>query len=126
MGSISEAQFREMLARTERARFRGAASGDEESPELESQLHQDIHDYCRSKGWAVIHSRMDCKTTTAKGVPDFIISMPGRVAFVECKRKRNKPTPEQLAFLCHVRHHGHIAGVVYSMEEFIALTKEGI
>lgn len=111
--------YEEMLARTERARHRSPAPADAQSPNLESDLHEQILDYCRSKGWRAVHSRMDKKTTTDLGVPDFIISAPGRVFFIEAKRKGRKPTPEQLAFMAHVRNHGHPCGVVYSFQEFL-------
>lgn len=90
--------------------------------ELESDLHQDISDYCRGKGWLVIHSRMDRKTTQAVGVSDFVILSGGpfnHVFCIEAKRKGNKPTPAQLAFLAHAAKMGAITAVVYSFNEFL-------
>lgn len=121
---ISFHQYQEMLARTERARFESAAPAAGESPELESHLHEQILEYCRGRGHAVVHSRMDKKTTTDLGVPDFIISTPGRVFFIEAKRKCRKATPQQLAFLAQVRKDGHPCGVVYNYEEFLNLIND--
>ena len=86
----------------------------------ESDLHDYILDFWHARGWLDIHSRMDRKTTTAKGVSDFILVCPAFVAFVECKRKGKEPTKEQLAFLAHVKKMGWPNAVVYSQEEFHA------
>jgi hypothetical protein len=85
---------------------------------LESELHEYILDWCHIKGWLAIHSRMDKKATQAKGVSDFILVCPNTVAFVECKKRGNKPTKEQLQFLAHVKKMGWPNAVVYSKEEF--------
>lgn len=84
----------------------------------ESDLHDYILDWWHEKGWLAIHSRMDQRTTTAKGVSDFILVCPRTVLFVECKRPGKKPTPEQLAFLAHVQKMGWPNAVVTSREEF--------
>jgi hypothetical protein len=88
-------------------------------PLLESDLHDEIMEFCKARGWLCVHSRTDKKTTTAKGVCDCIIVTPKIVAFVECKRKGNKPTLEQLAFLRHVQKMGWPNAVVYNMSEFL-------
>lgn len=93
-------------------------------PALESDLHDQIMDFCRPMGWLVVHSRMDRKTTTAKGVSDFVILTPKSVGFVEAKRKGNKPTKEQLAFLAHVKKMGWPNAVVYNLEEFKAFVAD--
>lgn len=86
-------------------------------PERESDLHDQIAEYCRERGWYFVHSRMDRKTTTAKGVFDFCIAMPkGRVAWIELKRKGGKASMEQLATQVHLRHLGHIAEIVDNAE----------
>ena len=90
------------------------------SVSLEASLHAYIEEWWRSKGWLLVHSRMDRATTTAKGVSDFILVCPKTVLFVECKRPGGKPTKEQLEFLAHVRKIGWPNAVVYSKEEFHA------
>lgn len=43
----------------------------------------------------------------------------GKVAFLEAKIKPNKPSKAQLDFIRLMRSRGYIAGVVYSVEQFI-------
>jgi hypothetical protein len=86
----------------------------------ESKLHDHILEYVHSRGWLAVHSRMDRRTTTAKGVSDFIIITPKTVYFIECKRKGGKLTKEQQAFLTAIRVLGWPEAVVYSTAEFDA------
>lgn len=85
---------------------------------LESDLHDNIFDWIRARGWLAIHSRMDQRTATAKGVSDFILVTPKTVVFCECKRPGKKATPEQLAFLAHANRLGWPNGIVHNMKEF--------
>ena len=89
------------------------------SDDPESELHDYILEYSKSRGWLAIHSRMDRPTTTACGVSDFILVTPENVYFVEAKRKGKKPTPKQQAFLTAVRVLGWPQAVVRSREEFL-------
>ena len=126
--STSQFQYEQMLARlaANNGRELNAQSpGASAAPvERESKLHEQITDYCNSKLWVPIHSRMDQPTTTEKGVSDFIIvgEFP-KLWFVEAKRSGNKATMEQLSFLARVRRLGWPQGVVHSMEEFGELIK---
>lgn len=113
--TISEAQYQEMLARTQRNAGRLPPQG--ESIANESDLHNEIIELCRSKGWYYVHSRMDRKTTTALGVPDFVIATENGVAFLECKAKGGKPTPAQLATIAHLKKLNRIAAIVTNMDE---------
>lgn len=116
--SVSEAQYRDMLARTLRSQVREPPTA---SDEPESELHDQIIDECRRLGWYCRHCRMDKKTTDAVGTPDFIIAIPGGITlWIECKRKGSKPTMPQLAASAHLRHLGHLHGFCYSFEEFQA------
>lgn len=115
---ISEFQFQQMLARTEKVRASTVKAFDE--AELESETHDKIHQHATIKGWGIIHSRMDRKTTQAKGVSDFILLAPGpTVFFIEVKRPGKKLRPEQLTFaaLCHRTEQLYAA--VYSFEEYL-------
>jgi hypothetical protein len=58
-------------------------------------------------------------TGLPKGFPDLFGFLPrsGRIFFIECKVKPNKPTPEQVNFLHVARSLGAIAFVAYSIEE---------
>jgi hypothetical protein len=89
-------------------------------------------DECRRRGWLVIHSRMDRKTTTDCGVCDFIIFTDITVEvndwfkvyitlLIEAKSKQGKLSPSQLAFAAHAKKMGHTIQVVRSFEEFLKL-----
>lgn len=95
-----------------------SAIQDRPRPASESDLHDDILEWVRVRGFLAIHSRMDRRTTTAKGVADFIIVTHRNVYFIECKRPGKKPTVEQAAFLAHVQKLGWPNAVVHSMQEF--------
>jgi hypothetical protein len=89
-------------------------------PKSESDLHDQITDYCLSRGWYFVHSRMDRRTTNAVGTPDFVIAGPDGVTFwIEAKRKGKKPTTEQLAAGVQLRHFGHRHEIVYTFGEFL-------
>ena len=90
----------------------------------ESRLHAAIAEHCASLGWLTVHSAMHQATTTAKGVPDFIIALPGGMTlWVECKTAVGKPTPEQLGWGHRLSLLGHRWSIVRSMGEFLALVE---
>lgn len=92
----------------------------------ERELHEQILAMCRSKGWPVVHSRMDVPSTSGVGTPDFVIALPiGRTVWVEAKTAKGKLRPEQAAWLAALRAKGHRAGVVRSIEEFVMMTEVG-
>ena len=122
--AFTELQYQEMLSRTERNRGRVPLTASE-PVERESKLHDDIEQFCRNKGWYCHHARMDKKTTSAIGEPDFIIgAYGGRTLWIECKGRGGKPTLQQLAAIAQLKHNGHIAAIVYSFEEFLAVLPE--
>lgn len=127
--SISRFEYEQIQARMMANQGRAAALDSSVSAPIarESKLHEQITDYCNSKLWVPIHSRMDQPTTTEKGVSDFIIvgEFP-KLWFVEAKRSGNKATMEQLSFLARVRRLGWPQGVVHSMEEFGELIKQSV
>jgi len=83
----------------------------------ERDLHDQIEDYCRARGWFYVHSRMDRASTIAVGFPDFGIFMHGaRTVFLECKRPGEKATIKQLEKIAHARKLGFVAEVVESMD----------
>ena len=89
----------------------------------EAELHEAILNYCRSKGWRCVHSRMDRPSTSQTGTPDFVVALPcGQTVWVEAKTAKGKLTLEQNAWLAALRALGHKAGVVRSIQEFIELT----
>ena len=121
---ISDFQYQQMLARTTKVRP-GPAPPASRDAQREADIHDQIEDHCRSKGWYPIHSRMDRATTQRKGIADFIIIAPGGVVFfVEVKRPGGKPTPEQLQFAAICKRHGQLYALVYSYEDYLAFVEK--
>lgn len=54
-----------------------------------------------------------------KGTSDILglMNTSGRLIAVECKVGKNKPSPDQTAFLEAVRQRGGVAGVVYNLAD---------
>lgn len=88
--------------------------------EKEGQLHRDIETYCKVREWYYVHSRMDQRTTTAEGVPDFIIALPGgKTLWIEAKAKTTKTSQKQQGAHRWLRKLGHGCVVVRSMDDFL-------
>ena len=60
-------------------------------------------------------------TGLPKGFSDLFAVKDGRVYFIECKVKPNKPTPEQLNFIERMIQQGCRAGVAYSVDEAVMI-----
>ncbi len=90
----------------------------------ESELHAQIIDECRRRGWLIgHHSRMDCESTCPTGSPDFIVFLDGgRVLAFECKTKTGKLSLEQAGVIAWAAKLGHAVAVVRSFEDFLTLT----
>lgn len=118
---ISQADYIAMLARTSKA-----APQVQQHDGPESDLHEQILDYCASRGWLVCHSRMDRRSTVAVGMCDFIIAADLGVSYwVEVKRKGSKkPTAEQLGMIAWAKKLGHRAAIVWGMNDFLTLVNE--
>lgn len=108
-----------------RRRESSVASKVSNECENESQLHEDIIEYCKSKGWYYVHSRMDQRSTNAIGTPDFIIAIDGgKTLWIECKIPGKKATIFQLAALTHLNKLQHKARLVTSMDGFVEAVKQ--
>jgi hypothetical protein len=87
----------------------------------ESELHADIVDECKRRGWIAFHGSMAHQTFRTLGEPDFVIlSDDGRVLLVECKTATGKLSPEQIAIHAWAAKLGHQVLVVRSMADFYA------
>ena len=85
----------------------------------ESELHEEIFDECRARGWIALHGSMAERTCRTLGEPDFtILAEAGRVLFVECKTRSGKLSPAQTALKLHAEKLGHTIHVVRCLEEF--------
>ena len=119
---LTLAEFLEMEARVNAGRKRPEKRGESTATESESTLHEQILAACDARLWGYVHSRMDRKTTTRKGVCDFVILADGgRVFFVECKKPKGKFTPEQFQFSAVAARNGHQVHRIETIAEFIKL-----
>ena len=85
----------------------------------ERDLHSQIYDECRRRGWIAFHGSMSARTHRTLGEPDFVVLMDGgRLLMVECKTANGKLSPEQQAMSAHAKKLGHTIHVVRSMEDF--------
>lgn len=64
-------------------------------PKAEKQEHDELIRYLEHKGWFYHHSRMDKATTSARGIPDFIVGLCGQGVCIEFKLPGRKLTPAQ-------------------------------
>lgn len=125
--SISEAQYRDMLARTQRSQVREADPPSVEPFTREiAELHGPIMAWCKAQHPQVpfIHTRPDQPSGMTKGAPDFVIVYRGKILLIECKTGTGKLSPDQrdwhhLAELQGVRPH-----VIRSMAEFYELVNK--
>ena len=111
------------LFRSQRAEARGQ-NGDRGTVR-EADLHEEIFDECRRRGWIALHGSMAERTCRTLGEPDFVILADGgRVLFVECKSRTGKLSPAQAALKFHAEKLGHTVQVVRSLQEFLELTPD--
>jgi len=88
----------------------------------EAELHEEIFDECRRRGWIALHGSMAERTGRTLGEPDFVILADGgRVLLVECKSRSGKLSPAQAALKHHAEKLGHTVHVVRSLEGFLKL-----
>jgi hypothetical protein len=119
MPNLTPEQYRMHLAKTANSKPPCANPATDES-----KLQDDIEQYCLSKGWYPIRSRMDRPTTVMPGCPDLIIFADnGRNFQVECKAKNRKQTTEQMAAQAWLNKLGHNYHLVRSFEEFLEVVK---
>jgi len=104
------------------ARVAGKAEPAADVPRAttEARLHDEIIVECKRRGWYYVHARMDRPTTTALGVPDFIVAAKGgRTFWIEAKAARTKIRPEQIGAIHWLGTLGHVSKIVHSLQEFI-------
>lgn len=90
----------------------------------ESELHDEIMAYCRSKDWVCLHGSMAHRTFRTIGECDFqIYASDSRAFLIECKSKTGKLSPEQQAFAAQARKNGHTVHCIRSMTEFLELVR---
>ena len=93
-----------------------------EGCDKESELHAQIFDECRRRGWIALHGAMSERTNRTMGEPDFsIMASGGRRFDIECKTRTGKLSPTQAAMIHHAATLGHTIHIVRSFEEFLKL-----
>jgi hypothetical protein len=89
----------------------------------EADLHAQIFDECRRRGWIAFHGSMAERTHRTAGEPDFqILCDGGKLLLIECKTRTGKLSIEQQAIIAHAAKLGHTIHVVRSFSEFLDLT----
>ena len=105
---------------------KGGLTAEEAVLKAERRSEGDDHDgflnYCKLKGIARIHSRMDRRPTIEEGWPDFTCFYGGKTVFFEFK-KTTKLSQKQEAVIGLLRELGFTVHVVYTLQEAIRLTK---
>jgi len=93
-------------------------------PANESDLHDEIIDYCRSKGWIALHGSTARRTHRTVGEWDFIILAEyGSLYLVEVKSRTGKVRPEQAALHAQAEKLGFKTFIVRSLQEFVEIVK---
>ncbi len=124
MSDFTSQWHRDYVARDAARRETGYGHMDRWGLEVqrESDLHDQVTDECRRRGWMYIHSQYGVATRSTIGCPDFIVLADnGRVLWVECKRKDGKLSKEQQAFKAMAEKLGHKVHIVRSLTEFVTL-----
>lgn len=88
-----------------------------QSVRTERDLQNQIADYLRLRGVPFYRSRMDKRTTSKLGTPDFLICVASKFLALEAKRDGEEPTPEQVMELDAIRAAGGIALIVTKLEQ---------
>lgn len=88
----------------------------------EAELHRQILDECKRRGWIAFHGSMAHRTFRTPGEPDLLLLLPkGRFLMVELKTKTGKLSPDQQAIHAWAAQLDHTVHILRSMEEFLKL-----
>lgn len=86
----------------------------------ESELHGQIKEWLKLKGWIGFHGSMAHRSHRTIGEPDWVILADGGQMFlIECKTKKGKLTVEQAGIQAWCEKLGHRYHVVRSFQEFL-------
>lgn len=130
--------FRSKIAKQDRLPFGKEGVTNSEAKQKcddrnEKELQRQIEDYLRQRDIRyVCRSRMDRRTTNAKGTPDFIFCFASKFVALEVKVGNNQLSSEQARAILDIIHNGGIAEVVRSLErvkqilDYIELSSTGL
>jgi len=123
MARFTESEYQAFLIRQRGLQASPVVTECVDAVAVESDLHDQISAYCKSKGWIAFHGSMAHKAMRTLGEPDFtILADNGRVFLIECKTKTGKLSPEQLGLQLMAERLGHTIHVVRSFAEFLNIT----
>jgi hypothetical protein len=123
--SFSHSDYLAMQARCDRSRKTICENlGETKGVSKESDLHNDIIAFCKSKGWIYFHGSMAHRAMRTRGECDFqILADRGRVFFIERKTKTGKLSSEQLGLQMWAEKLGHKIHLCRTMDEFLEIVK---
>lgn len=101
---------------------RGSAPSTQppKSKVLEREIHEQIAEECRRRGWIFFHGSMAHKTHRTVGEPDFLVmANNGRFFAIEAKTSTGKLSPEQQSLRAWAEKLGHKVHLVRSLQDFI-------
>lgn len=84
----------------------------------EAKLHAEIIAVFTARNWPYVHSRMDMKSSTGRGSPDFVVVTHRGIRLIECKSSDGKISPAQRIFIAMAKKLGTTVHVVRSMADF--------
>jgi Nuclease-related domain len=118
MARFTQAEYESFLSRqAKHEKTEGPAAG--EMVETEGDLHDQILEECRRRGWVAFHGSMAHKSHRTLGEPDFIVLCPrGQLLLIEAKSRTGKRSMPQLALAVLAETLGHKIYVVRSMTDF--------
>ena len=87
----------------------------------EKELQEQIKSYLDRKSIYYVWSRMDRKTTTRTGTPDFLICKEGRFIGIECKTATGKQSDDQIKAQFQIEMSGGAYHLVRSYREFLTI-----
>ena len=85
----------------------------------ERAIHDELSAWLKREGYAWFHSRMDQRTSTQLGDPDYLVCRGQRVAFIEIKTSHGKLSPAQYQRHDELAKAGCVVKVARSAEEAI-------
>lgn len=86
----------------------------------EKELQKDMENLLRQRNIFFVRSRMDKRTSTRKGIPDFIIILPrGRALMVEAKVEGGELSQDQRdVFTDYWTQTGQVVHIVFNLDTF--------
>lgn len=122
MPRMSAAEFAAFEARANRGNQKKPSETDEP---LESQIHRDISNECRRRGFLFLHGSTAHRTHRTLGEPDYVVLLHGgKSLMIEVKTRSGRVSEAQAEFASKARQLGHTVHLVRSFMEFLEIIRE--